>query len=422
MKIWLMNHYATSMFRDKAGRHFWFAKELKKAGHEVVVFCATTFLNGNNVIDTNGKKYSVDYADDIPFVFVKTTPCVGNGLDRVKNMVYFYLNLIPVAKKYAELNDKPDVIVASSVHPLTMVAGIKIAKKLGVPCICEIRDLWPEAIFSFGKAKENSILGKTLIAGEHWIYKNANALIFTKEGDTDYLKERKWTTAQGGDISLEKCHYINNGVDLPAYLEQIKNCNIDDADLEEKDIFNVTYTGTIRPVNNVGMILDCAKIIRDKGYSNIQFLIYGEGSELPKLTERIEKENILNVRLKGFVAKKYIPFILSKSSVNILNYSQNQYNWSRGNSSNKLFEYLASGKPVISTVKMGYSIIDKYNCGVELESCTAEALADEIIKFYNMPKQEYEELGANASVAASDFDFSILTKKLLKVIEGVVKE
>ena len=417
-----MNHYATSMYRDKAGRHYWFAKELKKAGHDVVIFCATTFLNGDSVINTNGKKYSSDYADDIPFVFVKTTPCVGNGFDRIKNMGYFYLNLIPVAKKYAKLNGKPDVIVASSVHPLTMIAGLKIAKKLGVPCICEIRDLWPEAIFSFGKAKENSLLGKVLIAGEHWIYKNANALIFTKEGDTDYLKERKWTTEQGGDISLDKCYYINNGVDYAAYLEQIRNSRIDDYDLDNKDFFNVTYTGTIRPVNNVGMILDCAKIISEKGYSNIQFLIYGEGSELPKLTERIENEKILNVSLKGFVAKKYIPFILSKSSVNILNYSQNQYNWSRGNSSNKLFEYLASGKPVISTVKMGYSIINKYNCGVELEACSAEALADEIVTFYNMPKAEYEKLGTNASNAAADFDFGILTAKLLKVIEGVVNE
>ena len=30
MKIWLMNHYATSMYRDKAGRHYWFAKKLEK--------------------------------------------------------------------------------------------------------------------------------------------------------------------------------------------------------------------------------------------------------------------------------------------------------------------------------------------------------------------------------------------------------
>lgn len=27
--IWIMNHYATDMFYNKAERHYWFAKELK---------------------------------------------------------------------------------------------------------------------------------------------------------------------------------------------------------------------------------------------------------------------------------------------------------------------------------------------------------------------------------------------------------
>ena len=83
----------------------------------------------------------------------------------------------------------------------------------------------------------------------------------------------------------------------------------------------------------------------------MRFLIFGDGAELPKLRERVKREHIDNVKLKGFVDRRYIPFILGRSSVNILNYSQSQYNWSRGNSSNKLFEYMASGKPVISTVR-----------------------------------------------------------------------
>ena len=86
-------------------------------------------------------------------------------------MSLFYLNLLSVAKQYAKTNGKPDVIIASSVHPLTMVAGIQISRKFGIPCICEIRDLWPEAIFAFNKAKENSLLGRILINGEKWIYK-----------------------------------------------------------------------------------------------------------------------------------------------------------------------------------------------------------------------------------------------------------
>lgn len=423
MKIWLMNHYATSMFRDKAGRHYWFAKKLEEYGHDVTVFCATTFLNNSENIDTGKSKYLIEKTDGTPFVFVKTCSYNGNGIDRVKNMVAFFLNLMPSAKKYAKTHGKPDVIVASSVHPLTMVAGILLAKKMKIPCICEIRDLWPEAIFSFGKLTEKSLFGKILVKGEHWIYKKADALIFTKEGDTDYLKERGWTTAQGGDIDLAKCNYINNGVNLAAYTEQITTETFEDADLLNDGKFNVVYAGTVRPVNNVGNLLDCAKILKNmQGYENVQFLIFGDGSELETLRKRATDEELDNVKLKGFAPRKYIPYILSKSSVNILNYSQNEYNWTRGNSSNKLFEYMASGKPIISTVKMGYSIINRYKCGVELDVCTPECLADAIIRFRDMPQEEYSQLGMNAYKGAKDFDFDALTKKLLTVIEGVIEK
>ena len=57
---------------------------------------------------------------------------------------------------------------------------------------------------------------------------------------------------------------------------------------------------------------------------------------------KMKKENLKNVKFKGKVEKKYIPYILSKSNLNILNYKQAD-TWKYGGSQNKQFEYLASG-------------------------------------------------------------------------------
>ena len=415
-KVWIFNHYAADMFRDKAGRHYWFARKLKEKGYEPVIFCANTFHNKADCIEIKKGISCIKKDESIPYVFVKVKSSVGNGLDRIRNMFDFYKNLFPVTRGYVKRYGMPDVVIASSVHPLTMVAGIQIAKKLRVPCICEIRDLWPEAIFAFGKAKPDSLLGKILIAGEHWIYRNADALIFTKEGDHDYLIEQGWTAEQKGDIDLKKCYYINNGVNIDAFEKAINEIQIQDDDLEESK-FNIVYAGMIRPVNNVGQLLDTAKLLKDR--EDIQFLIYGAGNQLEELQERIELENIQNVKMKGFIERKYIPFILSHSNINILNYSQTQYNWSRGNSSNKLFEYLASGKPVISTVKMGYDIIERYKCGVSLEQCNAENLAKAICEMKELSEQEYNDYCINAKKAASEFDFNVLVEKLIRVVESV---
>lgn len=412
-KVWLWNHYATNMYESRGGRHYWFAKKLREKNYESTIFCANTFYNNSNQINLAGKKYVKKIQDNIPFIFIKTIPSIGNGLKRVLNMVLFYWNLKKVAKECIKKEGKPNFIIASSVHPLTLVAGIQIGRKYKIPCICEIRDLWPEAIFWFDRKKEKSILGKILVWGEHWIYRNADALIFTKEGDTDYIKEKKWDIFQGGDIDLSKTYYINNGIDKKQY-DILKEQAYQDNDLENNK-FKVIYAGAIRPINNVGMIIDTAKELEEQG---VEFLIYGDGNEREKLEKRVKEENIKNVKFKGLVSKEKIPYILSKGSVNLLNYSATQYNWARGNSSNKLFEYMASGKPIISNVKMGYSIINKYKCGVELDNPTSKELALEILRIKNLSKEEYEKIGKNGIEGSKNFDFSILTEELIKIIES----
>lgn len=215
---------------------------------------------------------------------------------------------------------------------------------------------------------------------------------------------------------FKKCFYINNGIDIEVFNQNIKKYIVDDEELNS-DKFNVVYAGSIRPVNDVGKILLSAKLLKNQ--SDIQFLIYGDGNQKTILEQQIIDEGLTNVKLKGYINKRYIPYILSKANVNLLNYSQTQYNWARGNSSNKLFEYMASGKPIISTVKMGYSIIERYQCGIELEKGTPQELADTILKFKNMNKNEYNMIGQNAKKGAENFDFKELTKKLIDIIEGV---
>lgn len=418
MNIWLMNHYASDMYRDKAGRHYWFAKFLEKKGHQPTVFCASSFHNTVGGISMEGRKFLEKKDDNTPFVFIRVTASRGNGIDRIRNMLQFYRGLFPATREYTAMHGKPDVILASSVHPLTLVAGLRIARQLKVPCVCEVRDLWPEAIFAFSRLNARSLIGRMLAAGEHWIYRRADALIFTKEGDTDYIREQGWDKDRGGDIDLGKCYYINNGVNLAVYDRQVEECALPDSDLEQAGTFNVVYAGTIRPVNNIGQLLDCAALLKE--HREIRFLIYGGGNQLEELRSRARKEGLENVKFKGFVNRQHVPYILSRSSVNLLNYSQSKYNWTRGNSSNKLFEYMASGKPVISTVRMGYSIIDRYQCGLELEQDTPRALADAVLKLQQLPEAEYQKLCANARRGAADFDFTVLTEKLVNVLDSVL--
>ena len=414
-KIWIMNHYAGSMFFDKGGRHYNFAKYLRKAEYEPVIFCANSKHGQQKLFFDKNELCHEHIAEEIdtPFVFVKSRAYLGNGKQRVLNMIDFYRNVKKAAKQYAKAHGAPDIIYASSVHPLTLVAGIQLAKHFGVKCICEVRDLWPESIVVYSERfTRNHPLMKILYQGEKWIYKKADSLIFTIEGAYDYIVEQGWEK----DIPKAKVHYINNGVDLKVFQYNCEHFKILDPDLGADNVFNVVYTGSIRPANNLDLLIGCAEILRP--YADIQFLIYGEGDDLERLKTICATRKVENCKFKGAIAKESVPYVLSKSDLNLLNYSQKIVEVFRfGSSQNKLFEYLASGKPVLANADIAYNPIKQHGCGIARELKDNSEYAQAILEIYNLSKAQKEEMGKNALKAANEYDFKLLTQKLISVIE-----
>lgn len=411
--VWILNHYATLMYKDQAGRHYWFAENLIKNGYDAHVFCASTIHNSEENIDVENRKYTTKYSNQIPFIFVKTPAYGTSRKKRILNMLAFYKNVLSVAIDYAEKHGKPDVILASSVHPLTLVAGIQIAKKFGVPCICEVRDLWPESIVAYGKLSKKHPLIKILYKGEKWIYKKADSVIMTWEGGKDYIIDQGWER----QVDLKKFQHISNGVIIDDFDKNSVENVLIDTELNNGKYKNIVYAGSIREVNNIGMLLDAAKIIQSKGIEDIRFLIYGSGNETEMLKQRCKTENIANVIFKGRVEKKYIPSILKKSYANILHNSSTSLD-KYGQSQNKFFEYLAAGKPIIQTYSTGYSICENANCGVSAAEQTPEEIAEAISIMINKENVN-KEMGINARRVAYNHDFNLLTRKLIKIIENV---
>ena len=412
--IWIMNHYAGGMLFSHGGRHYNFAKYLRQAGYAPVVFCANAKHGRPEQFLETDALWTERIAEEIdtPFVFVRARTYTGNGKQRVLNMVDFYRNVQKAAVEYAAKHDKPDVIYASSVHPLTLVAGIRLAKRFGVKCICEVRDLWPESIVAYSSrfTKKNPLI-RLLYQGEKWIYKKADAMIFTMEGAYDYIIERGWEK----DIPRSKVHYINNGVDLKQFDENKERFRVEDADLDDPDTFKVVYTGSIRKVNNLGLLLDAAKAVKDP---RVRLLIWGDGDEREALEKRVRDEKISNVVFKGSVEKKYVPSIVSRSDLNVVHWEMSvllRY----GASYNKLFEYLAAGKPIFSTVRTGRSILERYDCGRETAAFTPEDYAAGIDAMAGLSPEELSRMGGNAKAAAADYDFAALTGKLEEIVEEI---
>ena len=407
-KVWIFNHYATDTMLDHGGRHYWFAKYLTRAGYDVRIFCASTVHDTDINFDVGKSGYCEKEVDGVKYTLIETSNYVGNGKSRVKNMYQYYRRIFRVVKNYG----KPDVIFASSVHPLTLLAGIKIAKKLGVKCICEVRDLWPESLVEYDIISRNHIVTKLMYKGERRLYKKADYLIFTMPGAGKYISDRGWDA----DVSKDKIYYINNGIDLEVYKENMLNKTIEDKDLEDDSFKKVLYTGSLRAANKPENFISLAERLAEIA-GNIKIIIYGGGDQLETLRAEVIEKGLKNILFKGRVDKEYIPFILSKGNLNLMDGDIGGIS-KYGISGNKLFDYIASGRPVIMDCEENeFGIINANKIGISRRFKDSSEMAEVIADMLNGDDNRYERWCENARKLALEYDFKRLTDKLIEIIE-----
>lgn len=413
--IWILNHYATDMFFDKGGRHYWLAENLIKQGYEPVIICSSFLHKGTENFIEGPEKIKVKYSNEIPFVFLKTNSYVGNGKSRIKNMFQYFWQMLRNYKKIEKKFGKPDVIIGSSVHPLACLAALILGKKYNIKKIIEIRDLWPETLLMMGIVKEKTILSWLLYKGEKYLYKKADSIIFTMEGGKQYIVDKGWDK----EIELSKIYHINNGIDLEKFRE-LENNSFADEDLDN-DKFKVIYTGTIASFNNLEKMIRVFEEL--KNFKDIVFLIYGEGEDKLKLESYCKEKELLNIKFKGKVNKTKIPYILSKADLLLLNYinegKNKKYSIFRyGVSFNKLFEYLASGNLILQTMDNSYNILKQNVIGRVLkDNCDIEEIKNEILNLKKLSIDEKRENYIKSQKLIEKYDFKNLTTELIKIIE-----
>ncbi|WP_202079443.1 glycosyltransferase family 4 protein [Caldalkalibacillus salinus] len=406
--IWFISHSAMPPHLAVRTRTNKFAKYLTKKGYNVEIFAASTIHNSDiNLINDNSTLFIEKEYEGVKYNHIRTSNYSGNGISRIINMLQFPFRLSKVSKKKKV---KPDVIICNPQSVFAVIPYL-ISKKIDSKFILDVRDLWTESIVDFlGYSQKNPII-QFLYSVEKWVFKKSDKIIFSMEGGKDYLIDR----GINKKMSLSKVHHITNGFDLDDFNYNKLNYPLNDDLLENKDIFKVVYTGAIREANNISFLVDTAKEIQNSGIKDIQFLIYGEGPDKRKLEERCKRENINNIHFKGQVEKKFIPYILSTSNLNLLNYKQVN-TWKYGGSQNKLSEYIASGKPTLSSIDMNYNQIKKFNCGKICSTNDPNDFAKEIISFYEMSSEKYAVYCNNAEKASQELDYKKLVDKLEEII------
>ena len=405
--VWIISYFAGGPSYCPRVPDYSLAKYLNEHGYEAKVFAGSALHNTDINFITDGSIYRSQQVDGVPFVYVHTRSYDGMKGESL-SFIDFYVNMLRCYKFF----ERPDAIMAAMPQPLSCLAGYQIARKLDIPYITSIVDLWPLSIVEYAGFSDNNPAIQAMYAYERWLYEKSDEIVFTWEGAYDYIIDKGWDKT----IPKSKFHYINIGVDLAEFYSNMEKNKVDDPDLHD-DVFRVMYCGSVRTANDIGTVVSCAKSLNEDGYSKkIRFIIYGDGPDREILEKRCRDEKIENVVFKGSIEKKYIPYVLSCSNLNILNLKPAKTQ-KYGNSSNKLFEYLAAGNPVIANIDEGkYPIITKYGCGKVVKAGSSKDYARGVEYFYNLGNDEMYHYKKNAVETAALFDTDIINSNWEKVI------
>ena len=405
--IWILNHYAITPDMPGGTRHYDFGSELVKRGYGVTIFASSFhYLWHKELKLKKREKYKIENVDGINFVWIKTFSYKKNNWRRVLNMISYMCRVYWLGKKITRKNkdiSNPDIIIGSSVHLLTVLSAYFLSKYYKAKFIMEVRDLWPQTLIDVGNLKENSLIVKILRFLEKYLYNRAKRIIVLMSQAEDYIIPL--------GINKDKIVWICNGVNITKFKKVRK---------EKSDkYFKVIYLGAHGVANALDIVLDTAEKIQKRGYKDIKILLYGDGSEKRRLIKYKEKLKLKNLEFHNPFSKEKIFNLLLEADILLINYRKSNI-FKYGISHNKLFDCMASGKPIIYAGEYASNPVNISKCGISILPEDSKELMNAIIGLYKISSEERNRMGRRGrEYVEKYYSIPVLVDKLEKVIRQI---
>ena len=386
MKIWILNHYASPPDRPVGTRHYDLGRVLAGQGHDVTIFASSfSHVSFQEERLRAGEWVRIEQVDGVRFVWVRTVPYSKNNGRRALNMVSY-----SVIVMWAQLGMKrPDVVIGSSVHMAAVAAACLIGRVRRVPFVFEVRDLWPQALVDMGALSDGGVVTRALRELELFLYRRARVIIILPPRAAEYI------TRLG--IPASKIVYIPNGI--ADYGERISARDDKTAELlgrveklQRSGYLVAGYVGSHVHANSIGTLIEAARTLRDRGLTNIAFVFVGDGMEKQQNERLARWHGLENVIFWDGLPKSSVPAVLEAFDITLFSLRDISV-FKYGLSCNKLFDYLASGRPIISACAVADMPVQESGGGICVPPEAPEAVADALVELASMDPAERQAIG-----------------------------
>lgn len=404
MKVWIVNQYACAPDQPGSTRHFALARELQAQGHEPLIIAGS--FDHRMRCDTRlkpGERWREDAFSGVPLLWLKAPAYGNNPIARLWNMIVFAW--IVWRGKYLQGVSAPDAIIGSSPSPFAAWAALALARRYKVPFVLEVRDIWPASLAALGSVSSlNPVI--VLFGRLEWhLYRHAAVILSLLPGLTEHA------VARGADP--EKVIWLPNGVDL-AEAGPVRAPESDGP-------FRVMYAGAHGLANGLDTLIEVATCLEEMsdGAKDVVIELIGDGPHKTSLIEKVRGMGLDNVVFHEPVPKTEIFDHLARADafVQILRRAKV---FRSGVSPNKLYDYMAGGRPIIFAVEAANNPVAEAGAGVTVPPDDPWALAGAIRDLAAMPPEERQAMGQRGRQwVGENHSMGALGKKLSDILQSL---
>ncbi|MCF8714885.1 glycosyltransferase family 4 protein [Joostella atrarenae] len=397
--IWIVNHYALPPNMPGGTRHIDLCKRLVKKGHTVTIFASSFhYQKLQDFKQYENENYIEEIIEGVNFVWFKTFQYKKNNWKRFVNMLSYTKKFVDYVKRNNRIQT-PDIIVGSSVHLFSVYGAYKASKIKKAKFFMEVRDIWPQTLIDLGVNKYHPLI-LLFSKLETFLYKKAEKIITLLPASKQYFI--------GKGVPEDKIYWLPNGVDTGKF------DNI--YPLKKNSKFTVLYAGVIGRANKLELLIDAASELTNSNRNDVFFKVIGQGQEKQRLVNTVEERKLKNIEFLDAINKNEVPQELVNADVLFFGLEDSPV-FKYGISSNKLFDYLMSGKPIIFSCKAGNDPVQEADAGISIPPNSPVDLLNAISELQNKREQELIQMGERGrKYVIKHHDMDNLVDKFEKIL------
>lgn len=343
-------------------------EQLAKRGHNVTVINFDTFNNGK-FEDRIVSKVNIAKVRliDIPYL---PLPLITYFSAR-----YNYQKLLKELIK----KEKIDLVFLYSIF-INGINTVKICMKNNIPVVYRILD-------KYHILQQNILTKYPLYFGEKFVYRNADHVCSVNQKLLDYAIELSGNKIKNHSVIK---HSVNTETfyPMPKDIELSQKYNISENDKV------ILFLGTLYDFSRLDLLIENYHKILDR-IPSLKFLIVGEGVLYETLLELVNRHNLHDkVILTGVQDFSLVPGFISLADITINAFQSNDI--TKDIVPIKNLQYLACGKPVISTpLKDVVKFLPENESGsIYIDFSNIDNLIDKLIYLFEN-KNELAKLSKN---------------------------